>query len=125
MVANGRSTLNERDLLRITLTCWTPFVSLTKTPLEEARRSAAPARSAEPNKASAAPRTSTLKPRSPPALLETRPPLIIPFPFPAIRRCPRNVRLRRPNNSPLRTTSQSLQSAHDKIVTLKFDTKLK
>src|SRR5258707_9018071 len=77
MVANGRSTLNERDLLRITLTRWTSFISLTKTPLEEARRSAAPARSAEPNKASAVPRTITLKARSLlPALLESRPPLI-------------------------------------------------
>jgi len=76
------STLKVRDLLTITLTRWTSFISLTKTPPEEARRSAAPAPSAEPNKANAAPRTITLKARSlSPALLETRPPLI-PFPSP-------------------------------------------
>ena len=89
MVEKAVSTLKVRDLLTITLTRWTSFISLTKTPLEEARRSAAPARSAEPNKASAAPRTITLKARSlPPALLETRPPLI-PIPLAAIHGCPR------------------------------------
>src|SRR5204862_531517 len=91
MVVNGRSTLKARDLLRTTLTRWTSLISLTKTPLEESRRSAAPAPSAD--MASAAPRTITLKARShPPALLATRPPLIS-FPFAAIHGCPRNVRL--------------------------------
>ena len=88
IVEKAVSTLKVRDLLTITLTRWTSLISLTKTPLEEPRRSAAPAPSAEPNKASAAPRTITLKARSlPPALLATRPPLI-PFPFAAIHGCP-------------------------------------
>src|SRR5438552_12229230 len=94
MVEKAVSTLKVRDLLTITLTRWTSDDSLTKTPLEEARRSAAPARSAGPKKASAAERTITLKARSlAAALLEMRPPPI-PFPFAAIHRCPRNVRLR-------------------------------
>src|SRR6476620_6061948 len=91
IVEKAVSTLKVRDLLRVTLTRWPLVISLTKTPLEDPRRSAAPARSAEPNRASAAPRTIKLKVRSfPPALLETRPPLI-PFPFAAIHGCPRNA----------------------------------
>src|SRR5437868_14169071 len=88
MVEKAVSTLKVRDLLRVTLTRWTSVISLTKTPLEEPRRSAAPARSTEPNKASAAPRTITLKARSlAPALLETRS-LLIRSPFAAIHGSP-------------------------------------
>ena len=36
MVEKAVSTLKVRDLLTITLTRWTSFISLTKTPLEEA-----------------------------------------------------------------------------------------
>ncbi len=96
MVEKAESTLNVRDLLTVTLTRWTSLISLTKTPLDEARRSAAPAWSAEPNKASAAPRTNTLKASPRPSLLATRPPLIT-FPFAAIHGRPRNIRPRRPN----------------------------
>src|SRR6266487_383416 len=88
IVEKAVSTLKVRDLLRVTLTRWTSFISLTNTPLED-RRSAAPARSAEPNEASATPRAITLKAKSlPPALVETRPPLIQ-FPLAAIHFCAR------------------------------------
>ena len=63
MVEKAVSTLKVRDLLTVTLTRWTSLISLTKTPLEEPRRSAAPAPSAEPNKANAAPRTIALEAR--------------------------------------------------------------
>src|SRR3954447_396576 len=77
MVEKAVSTLKVRDLLTVNLTRWTSLSSLTKTPLDEARRSAAPAPSAEPSKASAAPRTITFKAsRLPPALRTTRPPPI-------------------------------------------------
>src|SRR3954453_1806383 len=88
MVEKAVSTLKERDLLMVTLTRWTSLISLTKTPLEEARRSAASAPSAQPNKVSAAPRTIPLKATSlPPSLLATRPPPIQ-FPFADIRLSP-------------------------------------
>jgi hypothetical protein len=93
IVEKAESTLKVLDLLTITLTRWTSLISLTKTPLEELRRSAAPVSSAEPNKASAEPRNTMLKARSPPpALVAMRPPPIR-FPFAAIYGCPRNVRL--------------------------------
>src|SRR5579863_356729 len=97
MVANGRSSLNERDLLTTTLTRWTSFISLTKTSLEDDRRSADPARSAEPNTASAAPRAIAHKARRPPPLLlATLPPPIL-FPFAAMHRsrCDPACRIRR------------------------------
>src|SRR6266576_5084358 len=110
IVEKAVSTLKVRDLLRVTLTRWTSFISLTKTPLEEPRRSAAPARSAEPDKVSAAPRAVTLRARSlPPALLEIRPALIR-SPSPRFTSVPVNLRPQRPNNSPSRTTKQSLQA---------------
>src|SRR6516164_6130033 len=94
MVEKGVSTLKVRDLLTITRTRWTSDISLTMTPPpEETRRSAAPARSAESNRASPAPRTITLKATSlAPALLERRPPPHT-CPLAEILGHPRNKRL--------------------------------
>src|SRR4051794_2306202 len=108
MVEKAVSTLKVRDLLIVPLTRWTSLISLTKPPLDDPRRSAAPAPSAEPNKASAEPRNTMLKARSvPPPLLATRPPLIR-FPFAEISGLPRNVRFGRPNN-PLLAPGQNHQ----------------
>src|SRR3954451_19797961 len=91
MVEKAVSTLKVRDLLIVTLTRWTSLSSLTKTPLEEARRSPAPAPSAEPSTVSAAPKNIPKKAKNlPPSLLATRPPPIR-FPFAAIYGHPRNV----------------------------------
>src|SRR5438876_6389696 len=77
MVANGRSTLNVRDLFRITVTLRTSLTSLTNALPEAPFRSAAPARSMAWLHVSAAaaiaPRASSFRqdfrePRTPPIL---------------------------------------------------------
>src|SRR5258708_1672088 len=102
MVEKAVSTLKVRDLLTTTLTRWTSFISLTKTPPEEPRRSAASARSPAPNKGSATPRPITPKARSLPTPLPEM--LALPIRAPLLRSAAitANLRTRYPLRVPLR-----------------------